>query len=133
MVGKSETLLIAEPESKLADALDQWLIGRGYAVRVVDNLKDVLMTLQSEKIQVLLMDAALAQGMGYEAISIIKGLSRNLAVIITTEKNNPAQESGIRQKGIFYYHVQSFGMDELMLAIANAMDRSCQNGGARRD
>jgi hypothetical protein len=43
---------------------------------------------------------------------------------MTTDENNPELESSIRQKGIFYYHVKSFGMDELMLAINNAMARS---------
>jgi hypothetical protein len=28
--------------------------------------------------------------------------------------------------GIFYYHVKSFGMDELILAISNAMTRSAR-------
>ncbi len=36
----------------------------------------------------------------------------------------PELESRIRQQGIFYYHVKSFGPDELMLAISNAMERS---------
>ncbi len=51
--------------------------------------------------------------MGYEAISIIKGLDRKLPIIITADENNPEQESRIRHKGIFYYHVNSFGLDEL--------------------
>lgn len=123
-MGRSETLLIAEPVSRLVDALDPWLSERGYAIKVVDNIKDILITLQTEQVRVLVMDACLAQGMGYEAISIIKGLNRKLPVIVTTDENNPEQESRIRQKGIFYYHVQSFGMDELIIAISNAMARS---------
>jgi DNA-binding NtrC family response regulator len=124
MVAKSETLLIAEPVPKLADALEPWLFESGYAVKVVDNIKDILITLQSQKVRVLVMDACLLKGMGYEAISIFKGLGRNLPIIISTAQNNPEQESRIRQKGIFYYHIQSFGMDELILAVANAMARS---------
>jgi DNA-binding NarL/FixJ family response regulator len=72
------------------------------------------------------MDAKLPEEMGYEAISIIKGHYRKLPIIITADENNPEQESRIRQKGIFYYHVISFGMDELILAISNAMVRSAQ-------
>jgi DNA-binding NtrC family response regulator len=121
---KCPTLMIAEPGSNLSVALGPWLADQGYEVKVVDNIKDALMTLQSEKVHVLVMDACLAQGMGYEAIPIIKGLCRHLPIIITTEENNPEQESTIRQKGIFYYHVKSFGMEELILAISNAMARS---------
>jgi DNA-binding NarL/FixJ family response regulator len=70
------------------------------------------------------MDAHLPEDMGYEAISIIKGLHRKLPIIITADENNPEQESQIRQKGIFYYHVNSFGLDELILAISNALMRA---------
>ena len=124
MVGKCATLLIAEPGAKLASTLDPWLGEKGYGVKVADNLEDVLMILQSEKVNVLVLDFCLTHGIGYEAISIIKGLCRNVPIIITTEENNPEQESRIRKKGIFYYHVKSFGMDELMLAISNAMTRA---------
>ena len=123
-IGRCQTLMIAESGSTLAAALDSWLVDQGYEVKLVDNMKDALITLQSEKVHVLVMDVCLAESMGYEAISIIKGLCRNLPIIVTTDENNPRMESSIRQKGIFYYHVKSFGMDELMLAISNAMTRA---------
>ncbi len=124
MTEKCGTLLIAERGCSLAQGLDSWLKDQGYRVKAVDNLKDVLMTIQNEKVNVLVMDVCLPEPMGYEAISIIKGLDRKLPIIITAEENNPEQESQIRQKGIFYYHVNSFGLVELIMAISNAMERS---------
>lgn len=126
MTEKCGRLLIAERGCGLAQGLASWLAEQGHQLKTVDNIKDVLMTLQNEKINVLVMDALLPEDMGYEAISIIKGLHRKLPIIITADENNPEQESRIRQKGIFYYHVNSFGMDELILAISNAMVRSGQ-------
>lgn len=126
MKEKCGTLLIAERGSELAQGLHPWLSERGHRIKTVDNIKDVLMTLQNEKINVLVMDALVPEKMGYEAISIIKGLHRNLPIIITADENNREQESCIRQKGIFYYHVNSFGLEELILAISNAMVRSSQ-------
>ena len=120
------TLLIAENGCGLAQGLSPWLEEQGHRFKTVDNLKDLLMTIQNEKVSVLVMDVCLPDPMGYEAISIIKGLDRKLPIIITADENNPEQESRIRQKGIFYYHVNSFGMDELILAISNAMVRSSQ-------
>ncbi|MEJ2364197.1 MAG: response regulator [Deltaproteobacteria bacterium] len=73
------------------------------------------------------MDVCLPEEMGCEAISIIKSMQNKLPIIITTEENNPELESSVRQMGIFYYHVKSFGMDELMLAISNAMARSTRS------
>lgn len=126
MKEKGGRLLIAERGSELSDCLGSWLRENGHQFVSVDNIKDVFMTLQSEKINVLVMDVRLPEAMGYEAISIIKGLHKKLPIIITADENNPEQESRIRQKGIFYYHVKSFGMEELMLAISNAMVRSSQ-------
>lgn len=119
-----QTLLIAEPGKDLSVTLVPWLSEKGYRVKQVDTIKDVLLTVQGEKIHALLMDVCVPESMGIEAISIIKSLRRDLPIIVTTEENNPELESSIRQKGIFYYHVKSFGMDELMLAISNAMARS---------
>ena len=119
-----QTLLIAEPGKDLSTTLVPWLSEKGYTVKTVDSIKDVLMTVQGEKIHALVMDVCLPDNMGTEVISIIKSLRRDLPIIVTTDENNPQLESSIRQKGIFYYHVKSFGMDELMLAINNAMARS---------
>lgn len=123
---KCGTLLIAERGCGLAEGLCLWLAEQGHRFKTVDNLKDVLMTIQNEKVSVLVMDVRLPEPMGYEAISIIKGLDRKLPIIITADENNPEQESRIRQKGIFYYHMNSFGMEELILAISNAIVRSSQ-------
>jgi DNA-binding NtrC family response regulator len=126
MGSKCDTLLVAERGDELAQGLTPWLAEQGYRLKTTRTLKDLLMTLQQGKVHVLVMDARLFQDLGYEAISIIKGLHRKLPIIITADENNPEQESQIRQQGIFYYHVKSFGMDELILAISNAMTRSSQ-------
>jgi len=126
MKEKCGTLLIAERGCGLAQSLNFWVTEQGHRLKSVDNIKDLLMTLQHEKVHVLVMDACLPEELGYEAISIIKGLDRKLPIIITADQNNPEQESRIRQQGIFYYHVNSFGMDDLILAISNAMVRSSQ-------
>ena len=120
------TLLIGESGCKLASELDAWVTEKGYEVRAVENIKDVFLALQCEKIHVLVMDVCLPEEMGCEAISIIKRMHEKLPIIVTTDENNPELESSVRQMGIFYYHVKSFGMDELMLAISNAMARSTQ-------
>jgi DNA-binding NtrC family response regulator len=126
MKEKCGTLLIAERGGELSQSLNAWISERGHRLKCVDNIKDLLMTLQGEKISVLVMDARLPEDLGYEAISIIKGLDRKLPIIVTADENNPQQESRIRHQGIFYYHVNSFGMDDLILAISNAMVRSSQ-------
>jgi DNA-binding NtrC family response regulator len=118
------TLLVAERSRELADGLAPWARENGHQLLSVDNLRDLIMTLQQQKINVLVLDLCLPEALGPEAIPIIKGICQKLPIIITADENNPDQETRVRQKGIFYYHVKSFGLDELMLAISNAMGRT---------
>ena len=126
MTGKNGTLLIAEPGNELAGDLYPWLMESGHQLIAVHNIRDVLLTIQNEKVNVVVFDSSLQNPMDYESISLMKGLKRQLPIIVTADKNNPEMESRIRQKGIFYYHVKSFGTDELVLAISNAMSWSVQ-------
>ena len=121
---KCGALLIAEPGQDLSQGLSSWAKENGHPMISVKDLKDLFLTLQKEKVGVLVMDVCLPQALGYETISIIKSLCQRLPIIITAAENNPEQEAQIRQKGIFYYHVKSFGLEELILAISNAMVRS---------
>ena len=118
------TVLIAEPGDDLTDGLQLWVRDNGHHLLTVDKFTDLLITLQREKVNVLVMDVRLSEGHGYEAISIVKGLCHKLPIIICAAENNPEQEALIRQKGIFYYHVTSFGLEELMMAISNALGRA---------
>lgn len=121
---KYGTLLVAERSRELADGLSGWAQENGHQLLCVDNLRDLIMTLQQQKVNVLVLDLCLPEALGPEAIPIIKGICQRLPIIVTADENNPEQEGRVRQKGIFYYHVKSFGLDELMLAISNAMGRS---------
>lgn len=122
MTRKNEILLIATPEPELDELFGPSV--REYRVKVVDSLKELFIAVRQETVGVLVMDACLAAGMDFEAIPIIKGLDRNIPIIVTTEENNPELESAIRKKGIFYYHLRMFGSEELMLAVSNAMRRA---------
>ena len=86
---KRGILLIAERGYDLGKDLHTWAHENGHQLICVDNIKDVLMTLQKERVNVLVLDACLPEEMGYEAISIIKGLCHNLPIIVTADENNP--------------------------------------------
>jgi hypothetical protein len=55
-------------------------------------------------------------------ISVIKGMERNLPVIVCADVNTAELESKIRKQGIFYYHIQLFGIEDLEMAISNAVN-----------
>jgi hypothetical protein len=49
-------------------------------------------------------------------------MERNLPVIVCADVNTAELESKIRKQGIFYYHIQSFGIEDLEMAISNAVN-----------
>jgi len=114
------TLVLAEPIASLSSALKDFLAENGYEAIPVKSLKETLLTLQKQKIDALVLDAALlAEDFGF--IPVIKGIERNLPIIICADSNTPELEAKIRKQGIFYYHLKSFGIQDLQMAVSNAV------------
>ena len=116
------TILIAEPAETLASQLAPFLAGKGYSVARANSLRHTLLTIQRQRTDVLVLDAALL-GEECEFISIIKGIEEDLPIIICAERNTPEFESEVRRQRIFYYHIQSFGTRDLELAVVNAINK----------
>ncbi len=117
-----KTILIAEPTEVLALELHAFLGDMGFsAIRAV-SLKETLLTLQSQRADVLVLDAVLLEE-DCDFISVIKGIEGDLPIIICAETNTPEFESKIRKQRIFFYHIKSFGIQDLQMAISNAINK----------
>lgn len=120
-MGTNKIILIAEQKGNTPKALEDFSKARGYEMLKAVNLKDVLLTLQENRIDVLVLDATLlAEDCGF--ISVIKGMEKDLPIIVCADKNTAELESEIRKHQIFYYHIKSFGIEDLVMAIANAVN-----------
>jgi DNA-binding NtrC family response regulator len=121
---KPQKLLIADANQNRAQSLLLLLAQGGYSVSITDSLKKTMYQIQKEKIDVLVMDVEMPEMKGYEAVPIICGIDPEIRIILTAENNSPELEAKVRQQKVFYYHVNTFGNDELMLAIRNACERA---------
>lgn len=121
-MGKDKTILFAEPIASSSLELRPMLDEKGNAIIITQTLKETLLTIQSQRIDVLILDAALLEeDCGF--ISVIRGIEKDLPIIICADTNTPELESKIRQQKIFYYHIRSFGIQDLEMAISNAVNR----------
>ena len=117
-----KTILIAEPKEILGRDLSSSLMDQGFKTVQARTLKETLLAIQKEKVDVLILDASLlGEDSGF--ISIIKGMEENLCIIVCAETNTPEFEAKIRQQRIFYYHIKSFGIEDLEMAISNAINK----------
>lgn len=116
-----KTILVAEADNALTMRLREYSKYKSYVLLRAGNLREMLLVLQEEPVDVLVLDAGLLED-DYGFLSVIKGMKRDLPLIICAERNTPELESEIRRQRIFYYHINSFGMEDLQVAISNAVN-----------
>ena len=121
IMNQEKTILFAEPVETTFFDLQTSLNKKGYKSIQVKTLKETLLTLQNERVDVLVLDAALLEE-DFGFISVINGMEKDLPIIICSEINTPELESKIRQQKIFYYHIKSFGIQDLNMAVSNAVN-----------
>jgi len=118
-MNRDKIILFAEPAEALASELHHSITDKGYYIIQVKSLKETLLSLQDQRADVLVLDAdLLEEDCGF--IAVIKGMEKDLPIIICSETNTPELESKIRKQRIFYYHIKSFGTQDLEMAISNA-------------
>jgi len=122
-MGNNKTVLIAEPTETLSSELHTFLDDMGFGTIKVKTLKETMLTLQQQRVDVLVLDATLLEE-DCQFISVIKGIEEDLNIIICAETNTPEFESKVRKQRIFFYHIRSFGTQDLKMAISNAINKS---------
>lgn len=126
MKKKRKMVVIAEPNSELAATLLPWLAEKGYRFQAVDDIEDIIVSLISRnRISVLLVDDGIGE-LVCDDIAIVKRMFGDVPIIVTTKQNDAEKEKCIRKLGVFYYHVNALGMDDLKTAISCAMQDAIQ-------
>ena len=92
-------------------------------MNTTERASEAIRNIQQEPVSVLIMDVGLKDMAWEEAVPIIKGLDPFLPIIITSAHNTPELEANILNHEIFFYHVKSFGSEELILAVKNALEK----------
>lgn len=119
-MGIERAVIIAEPSEMLLKGLRPFLADNDLSVIHARTQKETLLTLQNQRVHAMVLDADLLEE-DCEFISIVKGMQENLPIIVCAEVNTPEFETRIRQKRIFYYHIKPFGIEDLKMALSNAI------------
>jgi DNA-binding NtrC family response regulator len=118
---KVEKILIVEPDEQLTKRLHPFFRKERFLTKTVKRLSEAIRNIQQEHVSVLILDVDVHDMTWDDAVPIIKGLDPSLPIIITAAQNTPELEANVLRQKVFYYHVKSFGTEELALAIRNAM------------
>jgi DNA-binding NtrC family response regulator len=123
-------VLIVESDPKIADdmfSLFHSEYGRfereRYEPEIAESFTDAIEQAQTVNFHCIIMDADLPEMTGYEAVPIMKKISKNTPIIITTDKNTLERETKAREQNVYYYHVRPSNLDGLKLAISSIFEK----------
>lgn len=89
----------------------------------VSSSAEALKMLQNEPVALVVLDAETCSMPIQDIVPIIRGINKDLPIIVTCLHNSPDLEKQVRQQNIFYYHIKSFGISDLELAVRNALEK----------
>ena len=124
------TVLIIETEATLTEKMEPWLRKEGYYAFGIDKADSVVPLLDSRDriYAIVLVDDLASEDSLSENLKILKQLGPEVPVIIATPLNDAEKERKAREAGIFYYHCESAGMDELKTAVSCAVEYAVEKG-----
>lgn len=121
MAGK--VLMIVKKDKKIIQELSSLLVKNNLILAIEHDLGTAINRAQNSRFDVIVLDANV-KGMPIErTIQILRNLDPGTKIIVKTHENSKELEAKVRKEKIFYYHLDSFGYDDLRLAISSALKR----------
>jgi DNA-binding NtrC family response regulator len=120
---EARTVLISDPSGAIRRELKEFLESTDVSSISAATIKDTLLTIQRTAVDVLVLDSSML-GDDCSIISIVKGIQHSVPIIVCAEVNSPELERCAREKGIFFYHIKSFGSQDLEMAILSALQKA---------
>jgi len=120
---QQETLLIVDDEAGIRRLLRQRLSREGYQCKEGDNAEQVLNTLETDSICLVILDIRMPGKSGMELLPQIKSGYPDTSVIMATAVNEMNVAVECLKLGADDYVCKPFDLDELSLAVKKALDK----------
>ncbi len=89
---------------------------------IEETIEDGLLSARRKEFDALLIDTKVCTSGVIQAIRSLKAILPEAKIIVSTENTSRSLEAVIRREGIFFYHINSFDVRELQLAVKSAID-----------
>ncbi len=117
----NEKVLIIEHDKESLKKFLTILKDCGCIAEASSSLMEGLQKIKQEYFDCIVMDIGTYDSPDFNSIPLVKAVSPESRIIATTAANSRRLEAGARQYGIFYYYVKSFDLQELKLAVIDAL------------
>lgn len=119
-----DALLIIENKGQLAAIISKWLRFRGRHslwVKTVDVINSLLES--NDRISaILLVDDDPLEYSLINNLKMLRQWSRKVPIIVSTWQNDVVLEKKIRRLGVFYFHTEIGGTEDLKTAVDCALE-----------
>jgi CheY-like chemotaxis protein len=114
-------LLITSPKKDASRELLGFLRAKNVLFEAIEDPLLGVQKAQERHFDVIVLDAK-SQGVKVDrTIRLLKGCDPTSRIIVRAEENSRLLESRVRKEQVYYYHVDSFGLQDLELAITTAL------------
>lgn len=115
-------ILVVEDEKLMRFTLREWLGKNGYSVHTTDTTSGLMRLLNQSEPSVVILDNVLPDGKGLACLPKIKGLYRDLPVIMMTAFGDVKDAVEAMKRGAYDYLVKPLDKDELILLVKRALE-----------
>lgn len=114
-------LFIIKRHEQEIDEVLTFLKATGYDTAIDHDLGSAINRAQINKYDVIVLDADIESVPIERTIQILREIDPRAKIIVKTNSNSKELEAKVRMEKIFYYHLDSFGIDDLKLAVEGAI------------
>ena len=115
-------VLVIDDDPGLAEVIELLLSREGYDVERAGSVKAGLERIADREVDLVITDLKLPDGTGLDAIRAIRAGHGNLPIIMITSYSSLESAIGALRAGAVDYIIKPFDNDELLHAIARALD-----------
>lgn len=123
MPNQRETLLIVDDEAAIRRLLRRKLSGEGYQCEEADTAEQILNTLKTSPIALVILDIKMPGKSGIELLPEIKSGYPNTAVIMATAVNEVNVAVQCLKQGADDYICKPFNLEELSRSVQKALEK----------
>ena len=121
LLSSGRILIIDDRKNEDLQIFISLLSDRKIETAIESDLGTAIHRVQTDNFDAVVLDAKVS-GMPVErTIQILKNIDPKMKIIVKTDNNSKDLEAKVRQETIYYYHLSSFGWDDLKLAVESAI------------
>ena len=116
-------ILIVDDEPPICDILSRWLEAEGYHCVSAANVEEAWKRLEEESFSLLLLDIMMPEKPGVVLLEMAREQHPEVAVIMVTGLDERNTAIDILRRGAYGYIMKPFDRDEIIINVANALQR----------